>query len=191
MLLFELSRPARIRVTVYGPGPSCGRLGTFGRRGQAGVNRVRISGSLYGRPLPAGRYAIVVEAVRAGQAVRIGRVIVTILSRDGREGGNRPLVAPDCAGAPGGDSSRLGWSSGSASGSDRTGGVAGERAARNDDDLSLLSDLPGLPALGSILVDPFKFPPWAVAALAVIAIFSAAAIVALGFQRFRDGSWTG
>jgi hypothetical protein len=96
VLLFPLARRARVEITVYGPGPSCTRLGTFTRRGHAGLNRIRFSGHLFGRKLPPGRYAIVVEAVRGQARTVVGSVVVSLLPRDGREGGSRPLATPDC-----------------------------------------------------------------------------------------------
>jgi hypothetical protein len=205
VLVFRLGRPAKLLVTVYGPGPSCNRLGTFSRRGQLGVNRVPFSGSLFGRPLAPGRYAIVVEAWRGGKRVWMGRVLVVILARDGREGGNRPLAAPDCDGnaatvtflaSGGGDFSQLASiSSGSSgdeaelaaaggSGSDNTGGVAGVSAG-NDDGLPLL---PALPAIPSIPVDdPYEGLAWTFLALAVGGTLGAAAFfLATGLRRRRD-----
>lgn len=208
--MFRLSRPAPLLVTVYGPGPSCERLATFRRRGRSGVNRLPVSGNIFGRPLPPGRYAIVVDALRGGKRVRIGRVLVTILARDGREGGSRPLAAPDCGGgattaflaSAGGDFSALaslsgGASSGQASagsGSSGAGGVAGVSAGRGDDDGdSLLPQLPALPAIPSVpLGNGFDVPPWALPALAIIGALGAAVLVAFGFRRYREstgGGW--
>ena len=197
-------------MTVYGPGPSCERLATFRRRGRSGVNRLPVSGSLFGRPLPPGRYAIVVEAVRGGDRVRIGRVLVTILARDGREGGSRPLAAPDCDGGTttallasgGGDFSALasvssGSSSGFAgagSGTSGAGGVAGASASGGEDNGEpLLPQLPTLPAIPALPVDnSFDVPPWALPALAVLGALGAAFLVAFGFRRYREtagGGW--
>lgn len=202
MLVFHLGRPAKLLVTVYGPGPSCNRLGTFGRRGHSGVNRLPFSGSLFGRPLAPGRYAIVVEAWRGGKRVWMGRVLVVILARDGREGGNRPLAAPDCDGnaatvtflasgggdfsqpasTSSGDEAKLAAAGGS--GSDNTGGVAGVSAG-NDDGLPLLSALPALP---SIPADgPYQGLAWTFLALAVGGTLGAAAFfLATGLRRRRD-----
>jgi hypothetical protein len=205
VLVFRLSRPARVLVTVYGPGPSCERLATFGRRGRAGLNRLPFSGSLFGRPLPPGRYAIVVEVVRGGERVRIGRVLVVILARDGREGGSRPLAAPDCDGSAaadaflasvGSDFGRLASPS-RESGADESaagpGGVAGVSAGRGDgdegDELPLLPNLPALPAIPSIPVeDAFDVPPWALPALGGLAALVAAALVAWAIRRRRENA---
>lgn len=205
MLVFRLGRPAKLLVTIYGPGPSCNRLGTFSRRGQLGVNRVRFSGSLFGRALPPGRYAVVVEAWRGGKRVWMGRVLVVIPARDGREGGNRPLAPPDCNGntarmtflASGGgnfgqlasisfgDEAELAAAGGS--GGESTGGVAGVNA-RNDDGLPLLPNLPPLPALPSMPADdPYEGLAWTFVALAVGGTLGAAAFfLATGLRRRRD-----
>jgi hypothetical protein len=209
--VFRLSRPARLLITVYGPGPGCARLGTFSRRGRAGVNRVRFSGTLFGRALAPGSYAIVVHAVRGDRRVRLGRVLVVILPYDGREGGSRPLAAPDCSGGFGngslgsasGDSGQLAALSADSSGSgtngagtssgDRSGGVAGVSAGEGDngDDQPLLPGLPTLPALPSgPLQDALDVPQWAFLALGVLGALVAAAFVAAAIRRRReDGAW--
>jgi hypothetical protein len=201
VLVFRLARPAKLLVTVYGPGPSCGRLGTFGRRGRPGVNRLLFSGTLFGRPLAPGRYAVVVEAVRGGERVWIGRVVVLILARDGREGGNRPLAAPDCDGGTaavaflasgGGDFGQLASSSSgdetelgaSGTGGDGAGGVAGVSAG--DSGLPLLPSLPALPALPSMPAEDSFFSR-TFFALAVGGTLGAAAFfLAKGLRRRRD-----
>jgi hypothetical protein len=159
------------------------------------VNRLPFSGTLFGRPLAPGRYAIVVEAVRGGERVRIGRVLVVILARDGREGGSRPLAAPDCDRgaataflASAGDFGRLGSEP---SGGSESGGVAGVSAARGDGDegdrLPLLPELPALPALPSFPAeDPFDVPPWALPALGALAVLGAAALVVWAIRRRRE-----
>jgi hypothetical protein len=194
VLVFRLSRPARLVVTVYGPGPSCRRLATFGRRGHEGVNRLPFSGSLFGRPLPTGRYAIVVEAVRGDERVRIGRVLVVILPRDGREGGSRPLAAPDCnstaaisaflASSGGGVSELVSAAGGS-------GGVAGVSEARGGDGEGspLLPNLPALPALPAIPAeDSFDVPAWALPVLAGLAALGAAALAVFAIRRRRENA---
>ena len=212
VLVFRLSRPAQVLVSVYGPGPSCERLGTFHRRGRPGVNLLPVSGSLFGRALPPGRYAILVEAVRRGERILIGRVLVTILSRDGREGGNRRLVVPACGGqaraaaflaSAGGDFDSLtSLASGPANGttgagarSSGAGGVAGVSAGRGEGDggESLLPQLPALPAIPSLpLADSLDVPPWTLPALAILGALGAAALAAFGFRRYREnagGGW--
>lgn len=162
-LVFRLERKARIAITVYGPGPSCNRLGTYGSQGHAGVNRIRFSGRLYGQPLPPGRYAVVVEAVRGRKRTRLGRVIVVILARDGREGGNRSLLPPYCgvvtptSGGTLADSGQtLGPLGGSSSGES---GVAGVSETQGDED-GLLPGLDGFTALPSLPVAGALEFPW-------------------------------
>ena len=209
ILVFRLNRPARLLITIYGPGPSCDRLGTFGRRGRAGFNQVPVSGSLFGRPLAPGRYAIVVEAVRDGRRVRIGRVVVTVLARDGREGGSRPLAAPECnasgttiaflasGGGDFGDLASAGSADGSAtavSSDSEPGGVAGVSADRGggDDDLPLLPELPALPALPTLPAgDALSVPWWWMPALGLLVALGAAALAVTAFRRHRENTWSG
>jgi hypothetical protein len=203
VLVFRLARPARLLVTVFGPGPSCARLGTFSRPGRQGLNEVPFSGTLFGRALAPGRYAVVVEAIRGSERVRIGRVLIVILARDGREGGNRPLAAPVCDGGDalaslatgGGDFSRVSLASNDASGRDdgpSAGGVAGASAsggANGDDDGPLLPNLPALPELPTIVPeDPFSVPPWAFVALAIMGALGAAALLGAGIRRRRGNA---
>jgi hypothetical protein len=61
-LIFRLSRPAVLRITVIRVYPSCKRFGSFTVRARSGVNRVRFRGRLRGRPLPPGGYRLVVRA---------------------------------------------------------------------------------------------------------------------------------
>ena len=203
MLVFRLARPARLLVTVYGPGPSCARLATFARRGQSGVNRLIFSGSLYGRPLAPGRYAIVLEAVRGGKRTLVGRVLVVVLARDGREGGHRSLAAPDCTGGRSVEAfvASVGTGVGrlvglpaadGKSASDGSGGVAGVSAARSDrgdeggvgDVLPNLPALPELPAL--VTSDDLDVPGWALPALGVLAALVAAAAIVTAIRRRRE-----
>ena len=203
ILEFRLSKPARLLVSVYGPGPSCERLATFTRRGRAGMNRVPFSGTLFGRALPPGRYAIVLEAVRAGRRVRIGRILVVILARDGREGGNRRLAAPDCDGGTaaflaairsgGGDFGSLtAVSNSSSTGDTGAGGVAGVAAGQGDVDEPLLPNLPALPTIPTFPADePFDVPPWAFVSLVILGLLGAAALLGRGIHRHRDGYRSG
>jgi hypothetical protein len=61
-VVFRLSRPAVLDITVTRVYPTCKRIGTFTVRGQAGTNRVRFRGRLRGRALPPGSYRLVVRA---------------------------------------------------------------------------------------------------------------------------------
>ena len=205
--MFKLDRRARVLVTVYGPGPACRRVGTFTRRGHAGVNRVTFSGTLFGRALAPGVYAIVVEITGAPSRVRIGRVLVQILPKDGREGGSRPLAAPDCdggstallasfpvgggdfgTGTATGDPSAASAASLSSSGNQSPGGVAGVAAGRDDD--GPLPALPSLPALPPLPAGPFdgpvEIPSWALPALFGLAGFGATILVMRALRRRRE-----
>ena len=62
MIVFRLSRPTMLRVTVVRVYPTCKRIGTFTVRGQAGVNRIRFRGRLGRRMLPTGSYRLIVRA---------------------------------------------------------------------------------------------------------------------------------
>ena len=62
MIVFRLSRPTMLRVTVVRVYPTCKRIGTFTVRGQAGVNRIRFRGRLGRRMLPTGGYRLIVRA---------------------------------------------------------------------------------------------------------------------------------
>jgi hypothetical protein len=61
-LIFRLSKPAVLRVTIVRVYPSCKRLGSYVVRAHAGVNRVRFRGRLRGRALPEGGYRLVIRA---------------------------------------------------------------------------------------------------------------------------------
>jgi hypothetical protein len=51
-----------LRITVVRVYPTCSRIGSFTVRARAGVNRIRFTGRLRGRPLPAGGYRLIVRA---------------------------------------------------------------------------------------------------------------------------------
>jgi hypothetical protein len=198
VLVFRLRRPARLLVTVLGPGPSCARLGTFSRPGRRGVNEVLFSGTLFGRALAPGRYVIVVEAVRGSERVRIGHVLVVILARDGREGGSRPLAVPECNGgnafasfaSGGGDFSQAAPASsgGDDGASQGSGGIAGVSADSGDGNgLPLVPNLPALPALPSIPAKDSFDRFTTLLALAIGGTLGAAAFfLATGLRRRRD-----
>jgi hypothetical protein len=61
-LIFRLTRPTVLRVTIFRVFPDCKRVGSFAVRAHAGVNRVRFRGRIRGRVLPAGGYRLVVRA---------------------------------------------------------------------------------------------------------------------------------
>jgi hypothetical protein len=72
---FRLSRPARVRFVVFAAavehsrGPVAKLRGRFFVLGRRGLNRLRFTGRLHGRPLPAGSYRLVAEVfTRGGRA---------------------------------------------------------------------------------------------------------------------------
>ncbi len=77
-LIFRLSRPAVLRITIVRVYPSCKRLGSFKVRAHAGVNRIRFRGRFRGRALPAGGYRLV---VRARGAERDAATIPIVIAR--------------------------------------------------------------------------------------------------------------
>jgi hypothetical protein len=77
-LIFRLSRPAVLRVTIVRVYPSCKRLGSFVVRAHAGVNRVRFRGRLRGRALPEGGYRLV---IRARGATRDAAAVPIVVAR--------------------------------------------------------------------------------------------------------------
>ena len=78
MIVFRLSRPTVLRVTVVRVYPTCKRIGTFTVRGRAGVNRIRFRGRLGRRTLPAGSYRLI---VRARGAERDAAAIPIVVAR--------------------------------------------------------------------------------------------------------------
>jgi hypothetical protein len=77
-LIFRLSRPAVLRITIVRVYPSCERIGSFKVRAHAGVNRIRFRGRFRGRALPAGGYRLV---VRARGAERDAAAIPIVIAR--------------------------------------------------------------------------------------------------------------
>ncbi len=77
-LIFRLSRPAVLRITIVRVYPSCERIGSFKVRAHAGVNRIRFRGRFRGRALPAGGYRLV---VRARGAERDAATIPIVIAR--------------------------------------------------------------------------------------------------------------
>lgn len=72
-LAFRLSRPATVRFRVLRAGAAYSQRahaaeqerGRFGVRGRRGLNRLRFTGRLRGRPLPSGAYRLVAQAIAA------------------------------------------------------------------------------------------------------------------------------
>jgi hypothetical protein len=194
MLVFRLKRPARVALTVFGPGPSCAKLGTFGRKGRLGINNLLFLGRLRGRALPPGWYAILVQAVRGSERRRVGRVMVAVLSHDGREGGGRPLAVPDCEHSSNADTfagSGLALD-GSVPGSGSPGstdgsrspdaGVAGVAKTKRGSGKSIVPPLPTFPAADSSAV-PWL---WIVGGLGFLSVLAAARVGVQRLRRYRE-----
>ena len=77
-LIFRLSEPTVLRVTIVRVYPSCKRLGTFTVRAHSGVNRVRFRGRFRGRALPEGGYRLV---IRARGATRDAAAVPIVVAR--------------------------------------------------------------------------------------------------------------
>jgi hypothetical protein len=88
-LIFRLTKPAVLHVTIVRVFPSCKRIGSFSVRGHAGVNRVRFRGRFRGRALPVGGYRLV---VRARGAERAAAAVPIVIAR-----GKASRVAVDTA----------------------------------------------------------------------------------------------
>lgn len=77
MVVFGLTRPAVLRVTVVRVYPSCEVLASFVVRGREGLNRIRFDGRLRGRPLPSGAYRLVVRARGASRDAAAVRLVIS------------------------------------------------------------------------------------------------------------------
>lgn len=77
-LIFRLSRPAVLRITIVRVYPSCKRLGTFTVRAHSGVNRVRFRGRFRGKALPEGGYRLI---IRARGATRDAAAVPIVVAR--------------------------------------------------------------------------------------------------------------
>lgn len=75
-MVFRLSRPAVLEITVARVYPTCKRVGTFTVRAHAGTNRIRFRGRLRGRALPAGSYRLVVRARGARRDVAAIPIVI-------------------------------------------------------------------------------------------------------------------
>jgi hypothetical protein len=76
MLIFRLTKPAVLRVTIVRVFPSCERIGSFSFRAHAGVNRIRFRGRFRGRALPVGGYRLVVRARGAERAAAAVPIVI-------------------------------------------------------------------------------------------------------------------
>ncbi len=88
-LIFRLTKPAVLHVTIVRVFPSCKRIGSFSVRAHAGVNRIRFRGRFRGRVLPVGGYRLV---VRARGAERAAAAVPIVIAR-----GEASRVAVDTA----------------------------------------------------------------------------------------------
>jgi hypothetical protein len=75
-LVFQLSRPATLRITIVRVYPSCERVGAFTVRAQQGMNRIRFRGRLRGRPLPEGGYRLIVRARGARRDAAVIPIVI-------------------------------------------------------------------------------------------------------------------
>jgi hypothetical protein len=75
-LIFRLTKPAVLHVTIVRVFPSCKRIGSFSVRAHAGVNRVRFRGRFRGRALPVGGYRLVVRARGAERAAAAVPIVI-------------------------------------------------------------------------------------------------------------------
>ena len=75
-VVFRLSRPAVLDITVARVYPTCKRVGTFTVRAHTGTNRIRFRGRLRGRPLPEGSYRLVVRARGATRDVAAIPIVI-------------------------------------------------------------------------------------------------------------------
>jgi hypothetical protein len=96
VLTFVLPRAARVVFTVNQVAPVCRGIGRFTVAGHAGLNRVRFSGRVNGKPLEAGTYRISAR-MRTGRLVRR----VTIVVVDGPAPSHAELAAARAANACG------------------------------------------------------------------------------------------
>ena len=88
-LIFRLTKPAVLHVTIVRVFPSCKRIGGFTVRAHAGVNRIRFRGRFRGRVLPVGGYRLI---VRARGAERAAAAVPIVIAR-----GEASRVAVDTA----------------------------------------------------------------------------------------------
>jgi hypothetical protein len=75
-LIFRLTKPAVLHVTIVRVFPSCKRIGSFNVRAHAGVNRIRFRGRFRGRVLPVGGYRLVVRARGAERAAAAVPIVI-------------------------------------------------------------------------------------------------------------------
>ena len=98
VVVFELPRAALLRVTVRRVFPSCKVMGSFRVRARAGVNRLRFSGRLRGRPLPPGTYRLLLR-VRGARADAAAVTIVVVRGKSSTSRLRKARRAAVCGGA--------------------------------------------------------------------------------------------
>jgi hypothetical protein len=190
-LTFVLRKAGRVRFIVLGRAPDCRPLGRFSRAARRGPNRIRFLGRLRGKPLPAGRYTIVAEVMRARRWKPLARVTVVVLAPNrelSRARANAPARA-ECRRAPvtalSVGHSRAATlppsslaaatvrSSAAAAAQPQpgSGGVAGasaaERSASAEADSDPISDLP---VLSAIIPENSVVPPMVLGLVALVAV---------------------
>jgi hypothetical protein len=97
MLTFRLRRPGTVVLVVRGA--DCSVLGSKRVHGTRGMNRVRFSGRVHGKPLAPGRYTIDLVVVRGSTKMRFGAIAVEVVppgSRLSKAQRTEPLVN-DCS----------------------------------------------------------------------------------------------
>lgn len=82
-LVFRLSRPAVLKITIFRVYPSCKRVGSFTVHARRGVNRIRFRGRFRGRPLAEGGYRLVIRA-RGFQRDAVAVPIVIVRGKTNR-----------------------------------------------------------------------------------------------------------
>lgn len=80
-LRLVLSRPARVRLLVIGPAPSCRVAGRLVLAGHRGVNKVAFRGRVHGRVLKPGTYTIVPQSAAGSR--RLPRVVAVAIDARG------------------------------------------------------------------------------------------------------------
>jgi hypothetical protein len=83
VISFRLKRAGAVLLVVRSAHGACEVIGRRRVAGVRGLNRVRFTGRVHGRPLAPGRYVIDVVVVRGKSHKRVGRVAVEIV-RPGR-----------------------------------------------------------------------------------------------------------
>jgi len=99
VIRFRLRKRGRVELVVRANSTPCSILGRKRIRGHEGVNRVRFSGRIHGKPLAPGAYTITVVVVRAGTRTRVGTIGVEVVPngrRLTRAQRTAPVAAAGC-----------------------------------------------------------------------------------------------